>query len=426
MKSFILLFSILILFTEIINAQVDFEKYFKNKTMRVDFIQAGNRNESHFFLNKIKEEPFWGGSHKNLVDTFMYGDYVFEVYDKKENKLLYSRGFSTIFREWQETNEAYDFNKSFLTSIVFPFPNDSITLKVKSRDIHNKWHLEFNVNIDPRSLFIKKGQPYSFKTAKVFDSGNPNQKLDIAIIAEGYTQTEMEKFSKDVQKFLRELSKTAPFTSHLDKINIWQINSISDTSGTDFPRKNDWRNTILDSHFDTFGSERYLTTQSIEKIRDVAALVPYDQIYILVNTTKYGGGGVYNYYNLTSSDNELSGFVFIHEFGHGFAGLADEYGYQGQSEDIRYDYNVEIAAPNLTTLVEFDKKWKDLVDKDTPVPTPANNKYKDKIGAFEGGGYVTKKVYRPCYDCIMRTAGAKEFCPVCKRAIVQMLEFYSE
>jgi hypothetical protein len=166
-------------------------------------------------------------------------------------------------------------------------------------------------------------------------------------------------------------------------------------------------------------------TTDYKSVRDLAANAPYDQIYLLVNSTKYGGGSIYNFYSICVNNNRAEEYIFTHEFGHGFASLADEYYESTTAYEDFYAKDVEPADPNITTLVDFDKKWKDLVDKDTPIPTPADDKYKNKVGAFEGGGYVDKGIYRPRFDCTMKSISVNNFCPVCKRAIEKMIQYYA-
>lgn len=236
----------------------------------------------------------------------------------------------------------------------------------------------------------------------------------------------MGKFKDDAGRFSRYLFNCTPYKENKNKFNIWAIEAASEESGIDIPADSVWKNTVVNSSFYTFNSERYLTTFDIKSIRDIAANVPYDQIFILANSGKYGGGGVYNYYCESSSDNSFSEYVFCHEFGHAFAGLGDEY-YDSQVSVIDYyDTLVEPWEPNLTTLVNFPSKWKKMVSKGTPLPTPNDEKYLNSIGAFEGGGYMSKKLYRPCYDCTMKSTKINSFCPVCKKAIIDMIMFYSE
>jgi hypothetical protein len=394
--------------------------------MRLDYIIAGSNKEATIYFEQLKEEPFWGGSQTNMIDKFGFGDFFFYVYDSISNKLLYSKGYGALFQEWQDTDEAKKIKRSFCESVIFPYPKNPVHVVIQRRNKSNIFTTLFELDINPEDYFIIKELPYSFKTKKVLDSGNPAQKIDIVVIPEGYTAAEMIKFSKDVERFAGYLFNVSPFKEKKDNFNIWTVEAPSEESGTDIPGENIWKKTILNSHFYTFNMERYLTSQDIRKIRDISALVPYDQIYILVNTTKYGGGGFYNYYNLCSSDNYLSDKVFTHEFGHAFAALGDEYEYPGGNAKDLYDTSVEPYQVNLSTLADFNKKWKDLIDPDTPIPTPDSLIYRNKIGAFEGAGYVTKGLYRPVYDCKMRSNNLDSFCPVCKRTLIELIEFYTK
>ena len=284
----------------------------------------------------------------------------------------------------------------------------------------------FQTEIKPDNYFIIKEPPYDFKTAKILDNGDPAKNVDIVFIPEGYQRSEMGKFKQDAQHFADALFNYSPFTENKDKFNIHIVEAYSKESGTDIPGENIWKNTIVNSNFYTFGTERYITTMDVKTVRDLAGLVPYDQIYILVNTEKYGGGGIYNFYNLCVTDNSYSELVFVHEFGHGFGGLADEYWTSDVGVQDYYDLSVEPTDPNITTLVDFESKWKDMIDKDTPIPTPDTKEYDNVIGAFEGGGYVEKGIYRPYRDCIMKSLQTNEFCPVCRKALENMIIFYTE
>lgn len=423
MKIFITIASIFIF--NIATAQINFDDFFVDKTLRFDYAIAGNSEAVNVYFKQIKEEPYWGGSLVNLIDTFKYGDYMLLVFDKAQNKLIYSRGYSSIFIEWVFTEEAKKTDISFYESVVMPFPKKPIVVQIQQRNPKGQFMTLFTKEIDPKDYFIIKDKQTKYNTQKIHYSGDHHKKLDIVILPDGYTKDEMKKFNDDCKRFAEYFFKTEPFKSNKDKINFWAVEAISEESGTDIPGQGVWKNTILNSHFYTFDSERYLTTQDIKTVRDLAAYTPYDQIYILVNTTKYGGGGIYNYYNLCSADHEQSEMVFSHEFGHAFAALADEYQYGYDTADQLYDMTVEPWQVNITNLVDFDSKWKNLVEKNTPVPTPDTEKYRDKIGAFEGAGYVTKGIYRPTHDCKMRSNNAKDFCKVCYKAVYELLEFYT-
>ncbi|OQY05916.1 MAG: peptidase M64 [Bacteroidetes bacterium 4572_117] len=417
---------IFILLSNSIFAQINFDDYFLLKTLRFDYTRAGNSEASFVYFEQLKEEAFWGGSKINLIDKFNFGDYRIMLYDSTGKKLIYSRGYSTLFREWIDTDEAKMVSRSYYESVVMPFPKYKVVLKLQNRDRKNVFHTVFEHKIDPANYFIVKDKTDKYATEKLHGSGNAATSLDIVVLPDGYTKQEMVKFKKDVARFMGYFFKVSPFKENKSKINFWIVNAASEESGTDIPGTDTWKNTVLNTHFFTFNSERYLTTRDVKQIRDLAAYVPYDQIYILVNSGKYGGGGIYNYYNLCTSDNEYAEQVFTHEFGHAFAALADEYHYGVDNAEDIYDLSVEPWQVNITTLVDFDSKWGKMVDKKTPIPTPDTEKYKNKVGAFEGAGYVSKKIYRPVYDCKMRSNQINEFCPVCLKAVTDMLKFYSE
>ena len=409
----------------VFSQNIDFEQYFENKTLRFDYIHAGNSDTAIVFQKKLKQEPYWGGSHTNLIDTFYYGHYRLLVFDKASNKLIYSRGYATLFQEWQATDEAKMNNRSFYESVIMPFPKNTIEIVLEERNKKNVFFEIYRKEIKPTDMFIQKNLRYDFETYTIVDNGNPEDKVDIVFLAEGYQKDELKKFENDVQRLSDTLFTYEPFKSHKNNFNIHIIKSYSKETGTDIPGDNIWKNTLFNSNFYTFGSERYLTTQDFETVRDVAALVPYDQIYILVNTEKYGGGGIYNFYNLCVSDHIAAPKVLVHEFGHGFGGLADEYWTSDVAVEDYFPSDIEPIAPNLTTLVNFEKKWKNLIDKKTPVPTPSSKKYLGIIGVYEGGGYVEKGVYRPQQNCMMR-ALAYPFCGVCQKTIEEIILFYSE
>lgn len=424
MKKYIFL-SLILFSINSFSQKVDFDTYFTNQTLRLDFIHAGNNKVANIYFDRLKQEPFWGGSHTNLIDTFNYGEYRVLVYDLASNDLIYSRGYATLFQEWRATEEAKNINRSFFESVIVPFPKNEIKVVLEERDELNVFKEIFKLEVTPDDMFIEKGLKYDFKTFKIIDNGNPAEKVDIVFLAEGYAKDDMKKFKNDAERMMDTLFSYEPFKSHKDKFNVHIVESYSEERGTDIPGKSIWKNTILNTNFYTFGSERYLTTQDYKRVRDVAALAPYDQIYILVNTPKYGGGGIYNYYNLTCADHPAAPQVFVHEFGHGFGGLADEYWTSDVAVQDYYPTNLEPADPNITTLVDFKSKWADMVEKETPVPTPNSDKYKNTVGVFEGGGYVEKGVYRPQQNCMMR-ALAYPFCKVCQRSVEKMILFYSE
>lgn len=427
MKSKLVYIFILTLFALTVNAQkVDFDKYFENKSMRVDYTHAGNNEKEEFFLKEIKEEQFWGGSHKNLIDTFGYGNFMINIYDKESNTLIYRRGFNSLFQEWQATAEAKIVNKSFYEVATFPYPKNNIIFEISVRNKKGGFDTKFKTDINPKSYFIKQDKLKQWETVDIINNGKASEKVDIVFIFDGYTKNEQDKLMTDAKRFAGYLFDYSPFKENKDKFNIRAVKVISEESGTDIPGKDIWKNTAVNSTFYTFDSERYLTTSDIKSLRDIASLVPYDQIFLIVNTKKYGGGGIYNYWSTTCADDPLAKYVFLHEFGHGFGALADEYYNDEVAVEDYYPADIEPWEPNITNLVDFEKKqWSKMIDKKTPRPTPAEAKYYKTVGLFEGGGYIAKGMYRPYYKCEMKTLMVG-FCPVCNRAILDMINFYSE
>ncbi|MEG8945489.1 M64 family metallopeptidase [Rosettibacter firmus] len=419
------IFLFILFYTSIIFSQINYDEFFTEEAIRFDFFHTGNKDTEIISFDKIIKEQLWAGSKKNLIDTFYYGNYMLEVYDEETNKLIYSRGFSTLFQEWQTTEEAKNTWRTFPGSVIIPFPKKNVRLEIHRRNKRNIFEKKFEYTINPASYFIIQEKKKPYNSFKVYYSGEPAKKLDIVFIPEGYTLNEMEKFKNDCKRFVDYLFEYSPFSENKNKINIWGVEAPSPQSGVDIPGKGIWVQTILNSSFYTFDSERYLMTTDLFAVRDIAANAPYEQIFILVNTSKYGGGGIYNFYNITASDNEHSKQIFIHEFGHGLAGLGDEYGNDNTYQEF-YPLDVEPWEPNLTTLVNFNSKWKNLIQPDTPIPTPPEEKYKNKIGVFEGGGYVSKGVYRPSLNSIMNSFSSNEFNEVCKRVLQNIINFYSE
>lgn len=426
-KKALTLFYFLFFVTSFVYSQnVNFDDYFISKTLRIDLIHTGDYDSENYFLERLVKEPYWGGSKVNLIDKFRYGENIVEVYDLETNKLIYSRGYATLFQEWKATDEAKNVAKSFYESVIIPFPKNEVKIVISGRMRKAEFTKMFKFTVNPNDYFIQPAPKPMFKVSKILDNGDPSTRVDIVILGDGYTVSEVEKLRNDANKIKDYFLNCSPFKEYKENFNFWLVESISEESGTDIPGKGIYKNTILNSSFYTFNIDRYLMTTDIKAVRDLAGYVPYDQIFIIVNTDKYGGGGVYNYYSLTSIDNPYVDYVTVHEFGHGFASLADEYYTSEVATEDYYDLIVEPYEPNITTLVDFASKWANLVDEDTPIPTPVEDKYKNKVGAFEGGGYVAKGIYRPMIDCTMKSIKYNGFCKVCYNAIVDMIKFYSE
>jgi hypothetical protein len=385
---------------------------------------AGNSEKTAVYPVGLKEEPFWAGSETNLINPFNSGNFKYEVYDAGTNTLIYSRPFCTLFQEWQTTAEAKSVDRSFYEVATMPYPKEKVRFILSKRERNGLFSNLYETTIDPASYFIRKENPLNVAVTKVYGSGDPHTSVDLAFIAEGYKADEMGKFREDVKKMADILFAEAPFSDYKDRFNIWAVEAISQDSGTDVPGEHIYVNTALNSSFYTFDIDRYLTTQDIKAVNDYAAAVPHDNIIVLINSTRYGGGGVYNYYTGTTTGNQLSPKVFIHEFGHGFAGLADEYYTSTVAYDEFYPLNVEPWGPNITTMVNFGAKWKKMIAKDIPIPTPPEEKYKDVTGLFEGGGYSAKGIFRSEMDCRMKSNGPKGYCSVCRNAVKETIEFY--
>jgi len=402
----------------------NFEEYFTPKTLRIDFELGGNATTTMVFFKEMKEEPFWGGPVKNLTDPFSYGNFRYRVYDANSNKLLYEKGFGSLFEEWKATEEAKSLNRTFYQVATMPFPKNKIRFEIDERGYATgNFSTIFSREIDPTNYFILKEQTRSCKTMHLAGKGKSSESLDIAVIAEGYTAKEMKKFRADVLRVMGYITDMPPYNKYKSRINIYAVESVSQQSGPDIPGEQVYSNTPLNTSYYTFDVSRYLTTTDYKSICDYAANVPYDQIFVLINSKRYGGGGFYNFYTGCTSDNELTPKVSIHEFGHGFGGLADEYYESEMATSDFYNLQVEPWEPNITTNIEFERKWSDLVQEGIPMPTPRTAEFTGKIGMFEGGGYVSKGVYSPTMDCNMKSNTPDDPCPVCQLALELRLKF---
>lgn len=406
-------------------AQTEFDTYFTPKSLRIDFALSGNWDSQAAAMKKLREEPVWGGPVKNLIDNFNYGGYYINIYDKASDKLIYSRGFNTLFEEWRSTEQAKTETQSWTNSISIPYPKANIIVEITARNKADmRFHLLLRQEVDPNSIFIDRSKLADNKVTSIQQKGNPAQKVDLVFLGEGYTVGEQDKFNADALRFTEALFTTPPFDTRREDFNVWAVDMVSEESGTDVSGKGVFKNTALNSGYYTFGVDRYLTTPDMEPIRDAVWNVPCDAIFILVNTDSYGGGGMYNFYAMGTADHPRTPVVFVHEFGHSFAGLADEYFSSEVAYQDFYNLKYEPWEPNITTLIDFGSKWKNLLPANTPIPTPLDDAHKDKAGVFEGGGYLAKGIYRPMDHCMMRDYAP--FCPACSRAILQMIDFLTD
>ncbi len=417
--------TILFLFiTATLFAQVEFDKHFHNKALRFDFYHIGNDSTEQIVFDELIEEPIWGGRIINLIDTLNLGAYKVVIYDN-DNVEIYSRGFSTLFKEWQTTTEAKKLDRAYSGAVIFPYPKEVVTLKIFTRDKKNIFEEIYSLKIDPNNYFIRIGNENKYDVEKIKNSGRPSEKYDIVFIPEGYTEDQMDKFIDDSNTLTEYLFDYAPFAELENEFNVWAVKAPSLESICDIPADDVWGNTLLNSSYYTFDSERYLMTEDYQKVCDVAANTPYDQIYILANSGKYGGGAIFNFYSLTVTNDPKFKEIFVHELGHGLAGLADEYGYDNTFEDY-FPKGVEPWEKNITTLANFSSKWEKDLLSNTPIPTPDSLSDVYKVGVYEGAGYVAKGVYRPTYNSIMRALSAKGFNKVSQDAIRKVILFYSK
>ena len=424
MKYFLLLLALLSFSHK---SEAKFDKLFEEKTLRLDYYHCGNATSEQFFFDELIREPHWAGSKINLVDTKYYGTHRLEMRTADTNELIYSRGYGTLFDEWQTTPEAEKVNKSFENSFLIPYPKKEIEVEILLREATGNYKSAIKHTIDPNDILIKKIGLNNLPSYTILHQGGPIDKcVNIAILAEGYTTSEMSKFREHAATACQQILAHNPFGKLKNKLNLFAIETVSLSSGVSVPRENTWKQTAFGSHFDTFYSDRYLTTTNVKDIHNSIAGIPYAHIIILANTDVYGGGGIFNSYTLTTTGHEAFKPVVVHDFGHSFAGLADEYYYENDTFSDTYPFDTEPWEPNITTLVNFDSKWKDLLQRGTPIPTNIGDSARYKTGVYEGAGYSAKGIYRPAIDCRMKTNTCKDFCPACQQSLSKLIKFYTE
>jgi hypothetical protein len=442
-------------------------------TMRVDYYHTGNDKEERFSLDRIVIEPLpWPGHPKRVIDDTNLGKYFFEVVDAESGDVLYSRGFSSIYGEWETTGEAAAMNRTFSESLRFPAVERAARVVVKKRDAKQAFQPIWTLSVDPRDKFIVRESSASpaGPLIRLHVSGDPTQKLDLLILGDGYTAAQRGKFERDARRLIRVLFDTSPFKERQRDINVWGLVPPAAQSGVSRPSQGIYRRSPVGATYDAFDSERYILTFDNRAFRDIAANAPYDVVEILTNSATYGGGGIYGLYSTVAADSAWAPYVFIHEFGHHLAALADEY----YTSDVAYlpaTDRIEPWEPNVTALLDpSNVKWKDLVTPGVALPTPwpkeqyeqysratqerrrqirAENRpeaemdalfreqmahdtallgkgaHAHVVGAFEGANYEARGYFRPEVDCIMFTRDPVPFCVVCRRAIERVLDLYS-
>lgn len=422
MKSFFLFLGLL--FFNMISAQ-NYDMYFENKALRINFYLLGDKQNPKVIIQQMKQDPYFSGVKNHLIFPEM-GTFNYRLKDIKTGEIIFSKGFSPLYEEWLHSPEAQTKQRIFENVATLPFPKKEVIFEISKRNFNGEYTPIFSEKIHPNDYQIIKESPTKYKTTIIHSGGDFQNSVDLVIIAEGYTQEQMPKFVADAQKMTDYLFSVPPFNAHKNKFNIYAIESPSQESGTDIQGANIYRNTLLHSHFYTFNEPRYLTVPSLFQVSEIASQVPYDHLFVLVNSNNYGGGGFYNVLNIAVSDAPYNKEVFVHEFGHGFAGLADEYYDNSGGLDIQYNFEIEPWEPNITTLANFEKKWKHLVSKKTPIPTPRTPKFQEKVGVFEGGGYLEKGIFSPVQNCRMKNNTTPTFCPVCSEAIEKTIQLYTE
>lgn len=406
-----------------------FEEFFADKTLRADYLFTGNKKNQSVVLDELKSMEGWAGRRSNLDKLPLSGNGQLTMVDKATGVVIYRTSFSSLFQEWLGENETETLSKGYENTFLMPFPKKETLVTVELFNARHEVSASFTHTVRPDDILIKKiGQNNVTEHKYLLKSGSPENCIDVVIMAEGYSRGDMQTFYRDAQKACDAIFSHSPFKENKNHFNVVAVASESTDSGVSIPRENVWKSTAVSSHFDTFYSDRYLTSSNVNDIHDLLAGIPYEHIIILANTDTYGGGGIYNSFTLTTAHHSKFEPVVVHEFGHSFGGLADEYAYTDAPSPL-YPYDVEPWEQNITTLVDFESKWSDMLPKGFVSPTKItkdNYSSTEALGVYEGAGYSMKGIYRPVPDCRMRTNEAKAFCPVCQRALQRLIDFYTE
>lgn len=407
------------LFSLNMNSQV-FSDYFEDKTLRLDLNFSGNTSSQHISLDELCSFDGWYGKRTRLDEVPIKGDG--EVIVKLQGKVIYKNSFCTLFQEWLTYDEAKTVCRSFENVFLVPMPKDTVEVTVNLYNNRQQMMTTATFTVNPHDILIRRlavdsdgellTQPYKI----LQKARDPKHCINIAFVAEGYQKKEMRRYLKDARIAVDAIFSHEPFKSHREDFNVIAVKNPSEDSGTSEPGNGIWKKTSLSSHFNTFYSDRYLTTLHLKDLHNVLAGIPYEHIIVLVNTEKYGGGGILNSYNLSMTHHKFYKPVVVHEFGHSFAGLADEYYYEAEPL-ARYPHDIEPWEKNITTKVDFQGKWENLI-------TPENSNAEEKVSLIEGAGYSPKGIYRACDKCRMRINDYPVFCPACQKAIADIINFY--
>lgn len=408
-----------------VNAKA-FDESFSDSTLRIDYQFGGDAFTQTVMMDRQLKSAGWAGRRTRLTELPLMGNGNINVIDKASGDTLYRNSFSSLFQEWLSTDEAQTTKRAMPNTFLVPLPKNEAIISIELLSNRHEPIAGMTHIYRPDDELVVVQDNHALPHKYIHRGGEPNEVIDVAILAEGYTVEEMDTFYLHAEKAVEAMLRHEPFKSMADRFNFVAVASPSNDSGVSIPRLGQWKDTAFGSHFSTFYSDRYLTTDRLAQVHDALKGIPYEHIIILANTPEYGGGGIFNSYVMTSARHHLMPPVIVHEFGHSFAGLGDEYFYEDDVMEDSYPTDVEPWEPNLTTLVDFSTKWGDLLQPGTPVPTPQNQAKRYPVGVYEGGGYSFKGVYRPADECRMRNNTYPTFCSACDQAIRRLILFYTE
>lgn len=441
------------------------------KTMRLDYFHTGDASHEVFSVDRVVIEPLdWPGNPAKGLDGTNLGKYFFEVIDRGTNRTVYSRGFASVYGEWETTGEAKRVHRTFHESVRFPVPRSPVQVVIKKRNAQNAFREVWSTLVDPTDMFVDTSVPPSpGEVIEILKNGPSSTKVDFLMMGDGYTESERPKCESDARRLVGLFFEEEPFKSRREDFNVWLICPPAPQTGVSRPSQGIHKDSPVGTTYDFFGSERYLMTLDNRAFRETASFAPYEFVEILVNSRTYGGGGIFNLYATVAVDNLWAPYVFIHEFGHHFAGLADEY----YTSSVAYESEPVRTEPweaNATALLDPGKlKWGHLTSSTTPIPTPwekekfeahareiasrrqqireqglpeekmealfkeqsqwemdllGQGQYSSAVGAFEGAMYEAQGYYRPQADCIMFSRNEVPFCAVCSEALERVIDLY--
>lgn len=397
---------------------------FSDSTLRLDYQLCGDRDTQHIFLAGMQADSGWAGRRHHLADLPLEGRGQVTMTSAATGDTLYRTSFSSLFIEWIDTDEATVTPRAYEHTVLVPMPKEPVNIDVTLTDPSRRVSARLRHPARPKDILIRRRTVEPTEHRYIHKGGDPERAIDVAILAEGYSHSQKQQFYADATEAVDAILAHEPFASHAADFNFVAVASTADNPDVSHPAEGEWVESVFGSHFDTFYSHRYLTSPHVFAINDALTGIPYEHIIVLVNTTQYGGGGIYNDYTLTSARHDKFRPVVVHEFGHSFGGLADEYFYDNEVYVNVYPLDVEPWERNVTTLTDFTGKWENLIAADTKPGTPLPKAGTDGApGLYEGGAYVSKGVYRCTPDCRMKTNESPAFCPACRQALNRLIDF---